>query len=153
MSAKVGNDSAVEDEGYSVFLQETKAKLILFDPNLTKLEIYNKAADLWHKQPTKAKMEYRRKSRLRLPRKKKSDGSDSELGFDNEAKPKRISAYSVFVNEKQQELKLTNPDLTLIERSKLIKEIWNSMSKMERSHYENRAKCFNRNLDKYSSDD
>lgn len=153
MSKKQIPDSCVEDEGYSAFLQETRAKLHLYEPHLTKIEIYHKTANLWEQQSSQTKMQYRRKAKLRLPRKKKKERQDNDTSFDNEDKVKRISAYSIFVQEQQQSLKITNPNLTLSERTQLIQESWKGMSKLEKSIYENKAKCFNRNIDKFSSED
>ena len=140
------------NSGWKTYLNEVKEKLMQEKPELTKREFYSLASKMWEEEPTTVKSAYARKEKRHNKRKKEYSDSDSDTVFDNEKLKQHISAHSVFVNEKQTELKETHAELTLLERAKIIEKMWKNLSHAEKQIYENKAKCINRRIDKDSTD-
>ena len=140
------------NSGWKPYLEKTKDKLTQENPNLSKLEIYSIASDMWQKEPESQKRIYSRMEKRHNKRKKDSTSSDSDKIFENEKVKRHISAYGVFVNEKQTELRDSRPDLTLLERKNIIDNLWKQLDHAEKNVYVNKAKCINRRIDKDSTD-
>ena len=142
------------DSGWSKYSEEKKKDILEKNPDLSKRELYATLSQMWNMEPYEARLAYSRKEKRHNRRKNASDDSDSDSDsvFDNEKLKKHVSSHSVFVSEKQRELRETQPDLTLIERTKLINMQWKELSFSDKLIYENKAKCINRKIDKESTD-
>ena len=138
--------------GWHTYFDATKTQILQNSPDLTKRELYSIVSKMWEEEPNDQRLIYSRMEKRHSRRKKESDESDSDSGFENEKRKHHISAHSVYVNEKQKELQLTNPELTLLERTKIISMQWKKLGYREKLIYENKAKCFNRRIDKDSTD-
>ena len=140
------------DSGWSTYSEQKKKEIIEENPDISKRELYSIVSKMWSMEPIEQRMAYSRMEKRHSRRKNTSDESDSDSVFDNEKLKKHVSSHSVFVSEKQRELRDTQPDLTLMERTKLINMQWKEMSYTDKLIYENKAKCINRKIDKESTD-
>ncbi|EAY16796.1 HMG box family protein [Trichomonas vaginalis G3] len=143
---------SVDESAWQNFLTQFSEELKMSNPDISKRELYKAASDAWGQKSDQEKDQYR-KPKKKGRSKKIESSDDSSDAFQKENIKKHISAYSVFVNEKQKELKESNPYLTLLERTKIISEMWTSLDKDAKTIYNNKAKCFNRVIDRASSDD
>lgn len=127
--------------GIYVFMNEEKPLLQATEPLWTKMEVYRSLTKQWEeleeeeKNVYERKADYERRSKARLARlrQRRKGEKMAKLG-------PTVSPYAIFVRQQHGELKESNPELTLCERTKMISETWKRMNDDERTPFVNKAK-------------
>ena len=135
---------------WSIFVDVYKPIYMEQNPNESKMEIYKMLKAKWESFDEDDKKVYITKALNH----KRSVTRLKSIHPKNQNKQKlTISPYSIFVEEQHNELKKTNPDMSLLERTKLISAIWKGMSHIEKATYINAAKRKNRYLRKSANEE
>jgi hypothetical protein len=140
--------------GWSLFVEEMKPKIMKEKGGISKLQLYQELSKEWDKQTDGGRSGYEERAEaktinVKRHRKRTQAGNSS----DSDRERKGISAYSLFVADKQNEIKIKHPQFTLSERTKIVTQLWRTLSQKEKQVYLNKAKCTNRKLNKVSSDE
>jgi hypothetical protein len=138
--------------GLFLFVSETKAEVEGQNPGLTRLEIFTMLNSRWAQLDAATREKYERKAdysrrtesrRKLLAHRKESRGSPRQ----------HVSAYSVFLRRQHEQLKQTDPDLTVSQRAQTIGELWRTMPKSDKIPFVNEAKRETRKLRKVAIDE
>jgi hypothetical protein len=139
---------------WSLFVEEMKPKLEKEKEGISKRQIYQELTEQWENQKDEERLIYEKKAKLKnkitLRLQKQYQQTKSSSSEEN---TKKMSAYSLFVEDKQTEIKSTHPELTLLERAKIVTQLWRTLDQNEKYAYLNKAKCVNRKLNKGSSEE
>lgn len=139
--------------GLSLFIAEKKPELESSDLHLTKMEIFKSLHDQWATLDQDVKQSYER----RADYSRRTEARRKCFERRKEKTPNRskstISAYSIFLTKRQEELKKSNPELTLSERTRMIAKEWSETPKNDRVPYVNMAKRETRKMRKVNWDE
>lgn len=140
----------------AVFTEVTKESIIRENPDIPKTDLYKQINSLWE-QLSPEEIDYYRKladeKTRKLNRSKKKSRNDLDNEDSDSERLKKVSTFHVFQNEMHSRLKNERTDLSLQERSALIREMWENISKEEKDIYINKMKRVNRKLQKPSTDE
>jgi hypothetical protein len=139
---------------WSLFVEEMKPKIMKEKGGISKLQLYQELSEEWAKQNDVERSGYEeRAERKTINIKRHQKRNPARNSSDSDRETKGISAYSLFVADKQNEIKIKHPKFTLSERTKIVTQLWRTLSQKEKQLYLNKAKCANRKLNKVSSDE
>ena len=137
----------------SIFIAETKPLLEETHPQLTKMDIFKLLHEQWDELAPDLRAKYERKADYGRRTEARRAFYDKKKGKNDDNGGSIISAYSVFLKKRHEEIKETNPEMTLTERAKSIAAEWKSMSRDDRSPFVNLAKRETRKMRKPPSDE
>ncbi|OHT17295.1 HMG box family protein [Tritrichomonas foetus] len=133
---------------WSIFVEIYKPIFTDMFPNESKMEIYKHLVNKWEqfddsdKKAYVDKANFKNRAVVRL---------NNIAHKKNKPDRKTVSPYSLFVAEKHQVLKNQQPEMSLIERTKLISQMWKGLTLDEKRPYMNMAKRKTRLMQKQSS--
>ena len=81
------------------------------------------------------------------------DNNDEDDDIKSKKKKIKVPAYSLFVEEKQNQLKNECPTMSLKERAELIASMWNNLSQKDKIPYINLSKKATRKISTISYDE
>lgn len=136
---------------WSVFVNQMKPILLKENPDITKRQLYIDLSDMWQHQNDRERSSCTTKAKYLMQKEHRQKNFRNRNKEDHQKK--KISPYSIFVSEKQHEMKVLFPELTLSERSQQIAQLWKNLDQTEKDKYTNQAKRENRKLNKPSSDE
>jgi hypothetical protein len=125
--------------GLSLFVSEAKPSLEADIPGLGKLEVFRILNQQWDELENEKKLEWEKRAdycrRTEARRLSKTDRVDIL-----EDQPSAITGYSIYLRERHNTLKKTNPEMTLSNRAQQIQSEWSSMTAEQKRVFINIAK-------------
>lgn len=152
-SSRRSRTKSIPITGLSIFIAETKPLLEETHPQLTKMDIFKLLHEQWDELAPDLRAKYERKADYGRRTEARRAFYDKKKGKNDDNGGSIISAYSVFLKKRHEEIKETNPEMTLTERAKSIAAEWKSMSRDDRSPFVNLAKRETRKMRKPPSDE
>lgn len=164
MSSKKHKKPNVPITPWSCFVDEQKPLLQSQYPNESKMEICHKLQEMWKNSDEEFKKKYQKKSQCayrlyaRSQKKLDKDSDYNDMNIDDKhikskKKKLKVPAYSLFVEEKQKQLKNECPTMSLKERAELIASMWNNLSPNDKIPYNNLSKKATRKISSISYED
>ena len=164
MSSKKHKKSNVPISAWSCFVDEQKPLLQAQYPNESKMEICHKLQEMWTNSDEEFKKKYQKKAQCayrlyaRSQKKHEKDYDYYDINKDysdikSKKKKPKVPAYSLFVEEKQNQLKNECPTMSLKERAELIASMWNNLSPSDKIPYNNLSKKATRKISSISYED
>lgn len=164
MSSKKHKKLKVPISAWSCFVDEHKPLVQAQYPNESKMEICHKLQEIWTNAEDEFKKKYQKKAqcayRLYARSQKKLDkdsdnvdNNDEDDDIKSKKKKIKVPAYSLFVEEKQNQLKNECPTMSLKERAELIASMWNNLSQKDKIPYINLSKKATRKISTISYDE
>lgn len=139
--------------GLSLFIAEKKPELEAKESHLTKMEIFKCLNDQWATLEQDVKQSYERRADYSRRTEARRQCYERRKAKTPNRSRSTISAYSIFLKQRQEELKKSNPELTLSERTRMIAKEWNDTPKSDKVPYVNSAKRETRKMRKVNWDE
>jgi hypothetical protein len=139
---------AIPITGISLFIAGWKAEITQTHPELTTVQVFAFLNDQWNTLDDATKETYERKADY-------SRRMESRRRHMNAKKKNRskVPPYSVFTRARHESLKITSPEMTVSERSKVIATEWKMISPADKIPFINAAKCETRKMQRVSVDE
>ena len=164
MSSKKHKKSKVPISAWSCFVDEQKPLLQTQYPNESKMEICHKLQEIWEKSDEEMKKKYQKRAQCayrlyaRSQKKHEKDSDYEDIHIKNtdikmKKRKAKVPPYSLFVEEKQNQLKNECPTMSLKERAELIASMWNNLSPKDKIPYINQSKRASRKISTISYED
>jgi hypothetical protein len=138
---------------WSVFVEEMKPQIMKTKGEISKQQLFEELRAEWNQQNEGERSGYENQAEKKtiIAKRHRKQPQFTNLS-DSHRKTKQISGYSLFVADKQIDVKITHLNYTLSERTKIVSQHWRTLSENEKYFYQNKAKCENRNQRKVTSD-
>jgi hypothetical protein len=131
--------------GQSVFVAERLTEVEGKHPDLTRVQIFAFLNNEWAKLDDAIRAAYERKADYSRRTESRRSSSLQHRSMTHESESK-VSAYSMFVKKQHDQLKVTNPEMTVSDRAMEISKLWAGMSKSQKLPFVNEAKRETRKL-------